>query len=129
MLTKKDIDYIRINYGIIQVKEIAKTLGVNPQYIQMTIKKHNIKKNPVQLEYAIYFKDEFKFIGTAEECVERLGISRSTLTFYTTPAHRKRVYAQTSDSDVNRVIAVKLGYFPVFEEEYHAALKRFYQSV
>ncbi|CEI81278.1 hypothetical protein BN997_01096 [Oceanobacillus oncorhynchi] len=41
-------------------------------------------------EYAVYKGDEYLFIDTKENVMQRLGISQGTFTFYMSPANAKR---------------------------------------
>ena len=52
------------------------------------------------IEFAVYKGDTFKFIGTAKECAERLGVKVDTILFQSTPVYRKR----TRNSTKARVI-------------------------
>ena len=54
-------------------------------------------------EYAVYKGDELLVIGTRQECADALSVKPSTITFYSSNAHRKR----GNDSD-DRIIAIKL---------------------
>jgi hypothetical protein len=40
--------------------------------------------------YAIYKGDEFKFVGSKEECAEHLNVAPFTIYFMSTPTYRKR---------------------------------------
>ena len=124
MWTKDELLYLKINYGIKPMKDIAKTLNKTRYSINQQIKKHKLKKQPVQTEYAIYYDDTFMFTGTAEECAKELGVSTSSINFYASPAHKKRVAKQTGEREANKVIAVNLGTYPVNEEEYYETLKQ-----
>jgi hypothetical protein len=55
-------------------------------------------------EWAVYKGDEFQFFGTIKECAERLGMSESTVRFYSKPAHIKRSNPNTS------IFLVDVGY-------------------
>jgi DNA-binding CsgD family transcriptional regulator len=57
-------------------------------------------------EWAVYAGDEFLFIGTTKECADRLGVSVSTVRFYGTPAHQRRVEKQKK---TNAIVLVDLG--------------------
>ena len=54
-------------------------------------------------EYAVYKGDELLVIGTRQECADALSVKPSTITFYSSNAHRKR----GNDSN-DRIIAIKL---------------------
>ena len=41
--------------------------------------------------YAVYRGDEFLCMGYKEECAEYLGVEKNTISFWTTPSHKKRV--------------------------------------
>lgn len=44
----------------------------------------------MEAEYAVYDNDEFKFIGTKQEIVERLKIKGSSFNWYVSKAGRER---------------------------------------
>ena len=46
-------------------------------------------KNKLNI-YAIYFGDEFKFMGNITECAEFLKVDERSVYFYTTPSYKKR---------------------------------------
>ncbi len=54
-------------------------------------------------EYAVYKGDDLLVIGTRQECADKLGIKPKTVSFYTTPTHRKRI----GNSDKS-LIAIKI---------------------
>ena len=41
--------------------------------------------------YAVYKGDKFLCMGYKEECAEYLGVQKETISFWTTPSHKKRV--------------------------------------
>ncbi|MED3623244.1 hypothetical protein P4482_09190 [Neobacillus thermocopriae] len=57
-------------------------------------------------EYAIYRGDEFKYIGTAEECAEFLGCKVETFKFYLTPTYQRRVEKRKRPK--NYIVVVRL---------------------
>ncbi len=57
-------------------------------------------------DYAIYKGDTFLFVGTREECAKYLGVNKKTISFYSTPAYRKRI-EQRKKAD-NALITIKL---------------------
>ena len=58
------------------------------------------------IEYAIYKGDKFLFIGTAEECAERMDVQPSFIKWLTTPTGKRRF---ESRKDKSRCLtAVKL---------------------
>lgn len=58
------------------------------------------------IEYAIYKGDSFQFIGTLDECAERLEVKPSFIQWLTTPTGKKRF---ESRKDKNKALtAVKL---------------------
>ena len=57
-------------------------------------------------EYAIYQGDTFLFIGTAEECAERLDVKPSSIKWLTTPTGKQRFEARKDKSKA--MTAVKL---------------------
>lgn len=58
------------------------------------------------VEYAIYEGDTFLFIGTVEECSERLKIKPDSVKFMTTPTGKKRF--ETRKDKSKAMTAVKL---------------------
>jgi len=64
-----------------------------------------VKSSHKQKEWAVYQGDEFQFIGTTKECAERLGVTTSTIRFYSTDSYKKRI-----KEDGNGLILVDLGY-------------------
>lgn len=42
-------------------------------------------------EYAVYKGEQLLCIGKAKECAAELGVSESTIRFYTTPAYQNRI--------------------------------------
>jgi len=122
--TEDELTYLKINYGVIPVKEIAKNLGKTLYATQKQIQRHKFKKQPTQREYAIYFDDHYMFSGSVKECAEFLGVSQSTVYFYSTPAHKKRFDKYKGARRDRLIIAVDLGRWPVNEEEYYEALEQ-----
>jgi predicted transcriptional regulator of viral defense system len=45
-------------------------------------------------EYAVYKGEELLYIGTIQECAERMNVSPNTVRFYASPAHEKRVFSR-----------------------------------
>lgn len=128
-MTEAELQYIRLNYGVKTLQEIADDLEITLNKLYRTVKKYKFKKQPVQLWYAIYKKDEFYFMAPASACCRRLGISRNTLDFYTTQKHIERIYSKEELQKSSRTIAVKLGSFPVYEETYYKKLKKVNQKL
>jgi hypothetical protein len=58
-------------------------------------------------EYAIYNADEFKFIGTAQECANYLGCSLKTFRFYLTPSYHKRLSERKNPKNYIIVIQIE----------------------
>ncbi|MGX4686333.1 hypothetical protein JNUCC83_05455 [Vagococcus sp. JNUCC 83] len=58
------------------------------------------------VEYAIYKGDTFLFIGTVDECAERLNIKPTSVKFMTTPTGKKRF--ENRDDKSTAMTAVKL---------------------
>lgn len=58
------------------------------------------------IEYAIYKGDTFLFIGTAEECAERMGVKPDFVKWLTTPTGKRR-FEQRKDKS-KALTAVKL---------------------
>lgn len=42
-------------------------------------------------EYAVYKGDELLVIGTRKECADRLGVKLQTISYYCSPAYRKKL--------------------------------------
>lgn len=42
-------------------------------------------------EYAIYKGDELLVIGTRQECADRLGVKVQTISYYCSPAYRRKL--------------------------------------
>ena len=57
-------------------------------------------------EYAVYRGDEFQFIGTAEECADRLGCSVNSFKFYLTPSYQRRLAKRKRPK--NYIVVVRL---------------------
>ena len=71
------------------------------------MKRYRLKKERI---YALYKGDQFLMTGTGEECAEYLEVNRRYITYISTPSYHRR-------SDGNRVLAYKLGYEKVEEED------------
>lgn len=87
--TKREVDYLKENYGILPILEISKKLKRTVSSVQDRITRLGLRKI-TQREYAVYFGDNFSFTGNGEEVQKTLGISESTLRFYLTETHAKR---------------------------------------
>lgn len=121
-MTEDELLYIKINYGIMTLGQISKNLNVPVGSLYTYIKKYKFKKQPAQLWYAIYRRDDFWFMATESECSRRLRVSKNTLRWYTYDKHIDRIYAQENEGNYNRVIAVNLGYYPLNEQKYHETM-------
>lgn len=49
------------------------------------------KGSEIMFEYAIYKGDDLIIIGTREECAEELGVKLDTISYYCTPAYRRKL--------------------------------------
>lgn len=87
--SKREIDYLKANYGYLRTEEIAKQLNRTYHAVRGTAIRYGIK-SVAQREYAVYIGDDFQFTGTAEECADKLGIQRETLIYYTMPSRANR---------------------------------------
>lgn len=56
-------------------------------------------------EFAVYKGDEFQFIGTFEECAQRMGIKEQTFYYYLTDAYKRKVEKRGTK---NPIIVLKL---------------------
>lgn len=79
-LTNKEIDFIEKYMDQYRVWEIAALLN-KPSYTVRKkvdeIEKQRFEeslKRPGQLEYAVYFDDEFQFYGPEKECAKKLKV-------------------------------------------------------
>lgn len=54
--------------------------------------------------YAIYKGDKFLFIGTKKECAEYLKVKERSISFYMSPAYRKRGLEDYG----NRIIVIRI---------------------
>ena len=55
-------------------------------------------------EYALYKGDELLAIGTISEIAEKMGVKRDTISFYKTPAYRKRLKKRRTPYDYQRFL-------------------------
>lgn len=89
--TTAEVQYLKENYGYLSIEEMSKELNRTTASVSHKIRNTRIKKVHAEREYAVYFGDDFQFIGTSREVCKRLDISGNTLMFYLSPAHKKRV--------------------------------------
>ena len=78
-----------------QVKDISEFTRANSCYCgdcqREYCRNYQRKKERVDRRYyAIYKGDEFICMGNREECAEYLGVKKHTITFWSSPAHKKR---------------------------------------
>lgn len=99
----EEIEYIKKWYGKKTQTEIARDLNRRPDSTNHKIRELGIKPR-YQREYAVYFGDKLKVIGTRKHCAKVLGIDEQTMRFYLTPSHEKR------GTDI---FVVDLGYWEV----------------
>lgn|SRR5690625_3978531 len=86
--TMKELQFIKDNHEFMSNAELAAELNrsvgsVSNQKVRMGLTKRNI--------YEVVKGYEVLATGTVEECAEQTGLSVSTIRFYTTPAHRRRL--------------------------------------
>jgi len=121
-----EVEYMRLNYGILPIEDIANKLGRSNNAVIGKINRSDIKMTNRQKEFAVYRGDNLLAIGTEKECADLLGVDFQTIRFYRTPSYEKRRELYGPD---DRMYVVDLGYWPINEEEYHEALKRINQRV
>lgn len=86
--TIKELQFLEDNHEFMSNAELAAELNrsvgsVANQKVKMGLTKRNI--------YEVVKGYEVLATGTVEECAEQTGLSVSTIRFYTTPAHRRRL--------------------------------------
>lgn len=87
--TKEELDYLKNNFGYLDTEKIASKLNRTRQNIITKASRMKFKR-VAQREYAVYFDDEFQFIGTLQECAKRLGIKETTIRNYVSPSVQGR---------------------------------------
>mgnify|MGYP002400201406 CR=1 FL=1 len=75
MWTQTDVDFLEKNYLIMSQKEIGKRLKKPVRQVKKKIEELGLDKK-YQIEYAVYYNDDFLFIGTKQEIMERFGFTR-----------------------------------------------------
>jgi len=116
-----EVEYMRLNYGILPIEDIANKLGKTENAVIGKIHRSGIKMNNRRKEFAIYRGDNLLVIGTEKECADLLGIDIQTLRFYRTPSYEKRIEISKPD---DMMYVVDLGYWPINEEAYHETLEQ-----
>lgn len=76
-------------------KDISEFTRVNSSYCTKCQREYyrkyrKIKEGVDKRYFAVYKGDEFVCMGNREECAEYLGVKKNTITFWTSPAHKKR---------------------------------------
>lgn len=56
------------------------------------------------MTYAIYKGDTFLFVGSKKECANYLEVKEDTISYYMTPAYKKRC----KDEYINRILVIKV---------------------
>lgn len=87
--SKKELEYLKNNYGNLTMQEIAKRLNRSYTSVKSASARNAIGRDK-QREYAVYFDDEYQFSGTAQECADQLGIRVASFVHYTTPSYKNR---------------------------------------
>lgn len=61
------------------------------------------------IEFAIYKGDRFLFIGTADECAERMNVKPDFIRWMTTPAGKRRFESRKDKSKALTAVKLKGG--------------------
>lgn len=86
------------------IQEIAEHLGRT--FYSVQIKKNSLKIKLPVTEYAVYRGDYLVASGTAEECAQKLGVSKEYVRWLTTNSGKKR--AASRKNPYKATTAVKL---------------------
>ena len=83
-------EFIKENYKEMTDEELAEELNIPVSTVKVYRSGLGISREARKKEYALYQGDDLLSMGSAEEICNELGIKKSSLMFYKTPAHAKR---------------------------------------
>ncbi len=91
--TKEEDDYLRKNYQLGCIEEMADYLGVTANLVRTRSVSLGLSRAKAshRTEYAMYNGDEFEMIGTAYEIGKALGIKPESVSWYASKTAYERM--------------------------------------